>query len=755
MRGETKTFTFFIFPIFSQYEWILDGEMITANGMTFNYTAVAGNPINHTLMVNAKSFIGTDTKTWNILDRDALGTIDSNGGTVEVTNQGSVIEGASVSIPQGALQDQTTISITVSDVKEPFKDGSVPAGEAIEFGPEGTIFDIPVTLAIPYNDIDGTIYSEDEIGARYFNASTNQWEDETVIDRDKIKKIIYVETNHFSTHQAFVKSDRLSTKFSDPHYALLGKITSVNGDVANVQVTFYNTTKAWVQLTPNFDDPNYVDYGEVILVPPIYFSGYKVTFNNVPFLAGQHLQFDIDPNQLTPLLVTAVDLCMRGIFGTRLNINSPDLIVNATLKALSSAGGLNHINAMVGYMAKGDGVGATQEAISWLRECASNSTAIKDLFNQWGLSKQLDFILGKTFENLLQMISLPNKYVLLKELAEGFIPALPPSGYVRIDYGYTISGRVVQNNVGLEGVTVTCTGTSTSTVTTGTGGSFEFINATNGSYNLTFSKEGYTFSPSSVPVTVNNNNFVVPDVIATPIITDPITQLLNSLVTIPASSFMMGSTDNEYGHAQYTTPVHQVTLQSFDIGRYEVTQAQYQAVMGTNPSYFKAPNYPGSMDRPVETVYWYEARQFCTALSALTGRTFTLPSEAQWEYACRAGTTTLYSWGDSDSLIGDYAWWYYNSNSQTHPVGTRLPNPWGLYNMHGNVWEWCLDSWHTNYVGAPNDGSAWEPDTGTYPVFRGGGWSYDDPRAFRSAYRDSSYPAFRSGNLGFRVLAVR
>lgn len=156
-------------------------------------------------------------------------------------------------------------------------------------------------------------------------------------------------------------------------------------------------------------------------------------------------------------------------------------------------------------------------------------------------------------------------------------------------------------------------------------------------------------------------------------LSDPVTSLLNSMVPIPAGTFMMGSTDNTNGQAQYTMPVHEVTLQAFDIGAYEVTQAQYLAVIGVNPSYFQGTSYPNSENSPVETVSWYEARAFCTALSALTGRTFTLPSEAQWEYACRAGTTTLYSYGDSDALLGDYAWNYTNSGNQTHPVGTKLP----------------------------------------------------------------------------------
>jgi formylglycine-generating enzyme required for sulfatase activity len=241
----------------------------------------------------------------------------------------------------------------------------------------------------------------------------------------------------------------------------------------------------------------------------------------------------------------------------------------------------------------------------------------------------------------------------------------------------------------------------------------------------------------------------------------PVSQILSSLVTIPAGSFIMGSIDNEYGTAHNTTPVHQVTLQSFDIGKYEVTQAQYEAVMGTNPSWYQESNgYQGSDNRPVEYVTWYWARQFCTALSAMTGRTFTLPSEAQWEYACRAGTTTLYSWGDSDSLIGDYEWWWYNSDGiggpyATHPVGTKLPNAWGLYDMHGNVLEWCLDSWHPNYTDAPVDGSAWEPDSGTARMLRGGGWNNGDVWCLRSATRFPSEPDYRGGADGFRVVAVR
>jgi len=225
--------------------------------------------------------------------------------------------------------------------------------------------------------------------------------------------------------------------------------------------------------------------------------------------------------------------------------------------------------------------------------------------------------------------------------------------------------------------------------------------------------------------------------------------LLNSMVHIPGGSFQMGSTQNS--NAQ---PVHTVTLADYEIGAFEVTQDQFLAVMGTNPSQFQG---AGRGNCPVDSVTWNEAREFCTRLSTMTGRTFSLPSEAQWEYACRAGTTTRYSFGDSDTLLTDYAWCWYNTGqvgiSGPQPVGTKLPNPWGLYDMHGNQMEWCLDSWHSNYTGAPADGSAWEPDTGTYRVLRSGAWSRTDVSENESANRMYHYPDSRYG-MGFRVVAV-
>jgi formylglycine-generating enzyme required for sulfatase activity len=227
--------------------------------------------------------------------------------------------------------------------------------------------------------------------------------------------------------------------------------------------------------------------------------------------------------------------------------------------------------------------------------------------------------------------------------------------------------------------------------------------------------------------------------------TDHISVLLSNMVSISGGTFNMGST--EYSNEQ---PVHAVTLSAFEISAYEVTNAQYSTVMGTYP-------YPGRENYPAELVDWNQAREFCTRLSALTGRTFTLTSEAQWEYACRAGSTTLYSFGDLDADLGNYAWYGWNSGDQVHQIGFKIPNAWGLYDMHGNVWEWCLDSWHTDYASAPTDGSAWEPETGSYKVLRGGSWFYS-PVGCRSAFR-YAFPSDIGGGylgygIGFRVVAL-
>ena len=218
------------------------------------------------------------------------------------------------------------------------------------------------------------------------------------------------------------------------------------------------------------------------------------------------------------------------------------------------------------------------------------------------------------------------------------------------------------------------------------------------------------------------------------------------MVSLPAGQFLMGSSESDS-----EKPPHQVKVNSFAIGKYPITQAQYEAVMGTNPSHFK--NNP---QNPVEDVSWNDAQAFCQKLSRITGKTYRLPTEAEWEYACRAGTTTRYYFGDDDNQLGDYAWGGENSNDTTHPVGQKKPNGWGLYDMSGNVWEWCEDDWHDSYAGAPDDGTAWidnDNRSQSRKCLRGGSWSRY-PVCCRSAIRIRLNPVIHHGNIGFRVACV-
>ena len=211
---------------------------------------------------------------------------------------------------------------------------------------------------------------------------------------------------------------------------------------------------------------------------------------------------------------------------------------------------------------------------------------------------------------------------------------------------------------------------------------------------------------------------------------------------IPAGEFMMGS--DEYSNEQ---PVHKVKISKpFYLGTYPVTQREWRAVMGENPSRFKGD------DLPVEQVSWNDVQEFIKKLNQKEGADkYRLPSEAEWEYACRAGTTTQYSFGDDEGKLGEYAWYSHNSGSKTHPVGQKKPNPWGLYDMHGNVWEWVQDWYHSDYKGAPSDGSAWESEDGSLRVLRGGSW-LKDAWICRSADRGNLNPGARNYGLGFRLL---
>ena len=191
-------------------------------------------------------------------------------------------------------------------------------------------------------------------------------------------------------------------------------------------------------------------------------------------------------------------------------------------------------------------------------------------------------------------------------------------------------------------------------------------------------------------------------------------------------------------------PQHQVTIKSFAIGKYAVTQEQWYAVMTTMPSRFKGRTLP------VEQVSWDDVRAFVKKLSEKTGKNYRLPSEAEREYAARAGSQTAYSFGDDEKELGRYGWFNENSGKETHPVGEKLPNAFGLHDMHGNVAEWTQDCWNRNYLGAPTGGNAWSTGDCSRRVVRGGS-ANDDPQVLRSAFRYGDSSANRFGTRGFRV----
>ena len=245
------------------------------------------------------------------------------------------------------------------------------------------------------------------------------------------------------------------------------------------------------------------------------------------------------------------------------------------------------------------------------------------------------------------------------------------------------------------------------------------------------------------------------------------------MVEIPGGTFQMGSTKSAAQEAfaeakrynkdaksewfTYEQPQHQVKVNGFAMGSYEVTQAQWQAIMSNNPAHFK-----GDMNLPIEQVSWEEAQEFCRKLSARTGRTYRLPTEAEWEYAARAGTTTAFAYGPTinPTLVNYNGNYPYGTTAQgesrqkTVPAGSLPANQWGLHEMHGNVWEWCEDVWHKNYVGAPSDGTSWlSGGDSSRRVLRGGAWDYYGwlCRAASRVMREPGAPGHI--NNGFRVVA--
>jgi formylglycine-generating enzyme required for sulfatase activity len=272
---------------------------------------------------------------------------------------------------------------------------------------------------------------------------------------------------------------------------------------------------------------------------------------------------------------------------------------------------------------------------------------------------------------------------------------------------------------------------------------------------------------------------------------EPLTDgLALTMLWIPPGSFWMGSPEGEEGRSGDEGPLHLVRPRGYFMGQTPITQAQWREVavwkeregerwgkeLKANPSYFQTGEGKGgggarllkgeasTDERPVENVSWEDAMEFCDRLSQRTGRTYTLPSEAQWEYASRAFTTTPFAFGHTlTAELANYRATETYGNGprgefreQTTPVGSFPANAWGLKDMHGNVWEWCLDHWHDSYEGGPEDGSAWlnkENEEEELRLLRGGSWFYF-PGGCRSAYRDHDQPGSADSYVGFRVVCL-
>jgi len=228
-------------------------------------------------------------------------------------------------------------------------------------------------------------------------------------------------------------------------------------------------------------------------------------------------------------------------------------------------------------------------------------------------------------------------------------------------------------------------------------------------------------------------------------------------VRIEPGTFTMGSPSSESGRIGDEDPQHQVTIgQGFWVGKYEITQEQWQSVMETTP-WSDQDNVQEDPNNPAVWISWDDVQGFIHQLNEAVGDSlYRLPTEAEWEYACRAGTTTPWSFGDDENELGDHAWYDENARGAgekyAHPVGTKSPNPWGLYDMHGNVWEWCQD-WSSRYTsGNQEDPSG--PETGSTRILRGGNFG-NSARSTRSAYRFYYAPDSRYIGIGARLVRIR
>ena len=221
-----------------------------------------------------------------------------------------------------------------------------------------------------------------------------------------------------------------------------------------------------------------------------------------------------------------------------------------------------------------------------------------------------------------------------------------------------------------------------------------------------------------------------------------------TMIYVEGGSFMMGCISEQSDCESDERPTHRVMLDSYYIGETEVTQELWTAVMRTNPSYFEG------TQKPVEGVSWHDCQEFIMKLNRLTGKNFRLPTEAEWEYAARGGRKSKSYKYSGSNAIDNVAWYWDNAGRQTHKVKTKLPNELGIYDMSGNVWEWCQDWYGSGYYSSSPQSNPTGPSSGSYRVLRGGSWD-NDAQCCRVAYRDYNAPSRRGSYYGFRLILVQ
>ncbi len=784
--GDTQRFSINTFPSSAAKAWTLDGVPV---GKSSAYTFTAdcdGSTTNqtHQLRVVEESIlgIGTNSQTWQITvncgpgpsEPEAEDVVGTEGGAVEVTDTDSPINGTAVEIEAGALLEDTTITISIGEC--PGGLTSEPAGLCVDFGPDGTEFDplLPATLTLSYKDdddngiIDGTDIREDEIKVLYYNESTEEWEYVPLVSLDTINNHVTVETDHFSTYRItrvdfwVMKGDAL---VYDSNWNLISE-TWYNED--SVDIILFNHDGAGKLQTVDLDIGN----------DSIIDETHTLVYDNNGYLS--EYQFDTDKvfyftHDSTGNLLQAVDL--QGVTHSY-------SYVNGRISRYDYEHSEYPFYWIYSYYATGEL--KTGRCTIWTTTALEPEIQYGWLYN-YATASYSDYQDSRAFG----YVPFDIKYWLWKfpEDMSGSQDYMAraqvwDAGHVQLIADWPLAGLHQVSSI--------------NTTFDRDEGTISYTAYQDGQhlYTSTFpyqkitaciDNDGDGYGDPASGVCDNpeldcddTNENIYPG--ATEILDDGIDQDCDgSDITtntnnfgmvfhlLPSGTFIMGSPPDEAGRNADNETQHKVTLnQSFYIQATELTRGQWAAVLTEAEDrgisiggLSKTPSTSASFDddrRPVETVSWDDIQIFIGALNQLGEGTYRLPTEAQWEYAARAGTNTAFANGDVnftsaacgyDPNLDAMGWYCKNAVLRTHKVGQKEPNTWGLYDMHGNVEEWCHDVYQED-LGSDHVSDPEGPAFGSRRVGRGGDW-FEGQTHCRSAFRAFPSPGVRSDKLGLRL----